>query len=290
MAEIGFVGLGMMGNPMAQNLIRAGHRVRVYDVRSEPFDELRALGAEVARDPESLAACNPVFVMVNTGPQVEQVLAGIAAGTTGGKGPLVVVMSTISPDLLNRLALEMIGKGITVIDAPVSGAPILAQTAGLSIMVGADSRSFETILPYLKAMGQAIRHIGPPGMGLAMKLVNNLVGIANGYVLNEALKIGLASGLDIRTMVEMIRASSGNNWVVENWDAYIGFMALMAGRPEMLTDFHHTAEKDIQTVREWTIARGLRSPVVNSVLSILQQSDAMTIDAVSRLLTAANSK
>jgi 3-hydroxyisobutyrate dehydrogenase-like beta-hydroxyacid dehydrogenase len=284
--KIGFAGLGMMGSPMAQNLVRAGHDVLVYDIRPEATKEAASRGAGVSPNLESLAACDPVFIMVNTGAQVEQTLAGIASGVTDGDGPLVVVMSTISPDLLKRLAQEAEHKGIRVIDAPVSGAPILAQTGGLSIMAGGDAASFESVKPYLEAMGSAIRHIGPLGMGLAMKLVNNLVGITNGYVLTEALKIGLAAGLDIKTMVEMIRASSGNNWIVENWDAYIGFLGLSADNPQSLLDFHQTATKDITTIRQWAEAQGFETPVVDSVLSILRSSDAMSVDVVRRLLDA----
>ncbi len=289
MAKIGFVGLGMMGNPMAQNLVRAGFDVVVYDVRPEATKEAAALGAQAVPDLEHMAACDPVFIMVNTGAQVEQVMAGITAGVTTGKGLLVVVMATISPDLIKQVAQKAAAKGIRVMDAPVSGAPILAQTGGLSIMAGGDAPAFESIKPYLEAMGKAIKHIGPLGMGLAMKLVNNLVGITNGYVLSEAMKIGLASGLDVKTMVEMMRASSGNNWIVENWDAYIAFLGLMAAQPRSLQDFHHTAAKDIETVREWTKTQGWQAPVLDSVLSILNASDAMTIEQVQRLLDASGS-
>jgi 3-hydroxyisobutyrate dehydrogenase-like beta-hydroxyacid dehydrogenase len=287
MAKIGFVGLGMMGNPMAQNLVRAGFDVVVYDIRPEATKEAAALGAQAAPNLELMGASDTVFIMVNTGAQVEQAMAGISAGVTTGKGPLVVVMATISPDLIKQVAQKAASKGIKVMDAPVSGAPILAQTGGLSIMVGGDTTAFESIKPYLEAMGKAIKHIGPLGMGLAMKLVNNLVGITNGYVLSEALKIGLASGLDINTMVEMMRASSGNNWIVENWDAYIAFLGLMAAQPRLLRDFHHTAAKDIETVLEWTKTQGWEAPVLDSVLSILNASDAMNIERVQGLLDAA---
>jgi 3-hydroxyisobutyrate dehydrogenase-like beta-hydroxyacid dehydrogenase len=199
-------------------------------------------------------------------------------------------MSTISPDLVKNLAEDVSPKGVRVIDAPVSGAPILAQTGGLSIMVGGDASLFEYVKPYLEAMGKAIRHIGPLGMGLVMKLVNNLVGIANGYVLNEALKIGLNSGLDLKTMVEMIRASSGNNWIVENWDAYMAFLGLSVAQPQLLQDFHQTASKDIQTILEWTRTKGMETLVVDAVLSILNSSDAMSIEGVQRLLKGVSYK
>jgi 3-hydroxyisobutyrate dehydrogenase-like beta-hydroxyacid dehydrogenase len=290
MSTIGFVGLGMMGNPMAKNLIKAGNNVLVYDIRPEATKEFEALRAGVSPDLKSLASCDPIFIMVNTGNQASQVIKGISSAATTGRGPLIVVMSTISPDLVKNLAEDVSPKGVRVIDAPVSGAPILAQTGGLSIMVGGDASLFEYVKPYLEAMGKAIRHIGPLGMGLVMKLVNNLVGIANGYVLNEALKIGLNSGLDLKTMVEMIRASSGNNWIVENWDAYMAFLGLSVAQPQLLQDFHQTASKDIQTILEWTRTKGMETLVVDAVLSILNSSDAMSIEGVQRLLKGVSYK
>jgi len=284
MVKIGFVGLGMMGNPMALNLIRAGHNVMVYDVRPEAVQEAAGLGAEVSPDIESMAVCDPVFTIVNTGPQVEQVLAGIVSGLKGDKELLAVVMSTISPNLIKQLAKTVAPKGVKLLDAPVSGAPILAQTGGLSIMVGGDADLFKSTKPYLSAMGNTIRHMGPLGMGLSMKLVNNLVGITNAYVLTEALKIGLAGGLDVKTMVEMIRASSGNNWVVENWDTYIAYLAFTADQPQLLTDFHQTATKDIKTILEWTKTLGIDTQVVESTLSILDSSDAMSEEMIQKLI------
>jgi 3-hydroxyisobutyrate dehydrogenase-like beta-hydroxyacid dehydrogenase len=284
MTKIGFVGLGMMGNPMALNLIRAGYDVMVYDVRADAATEAAGLGAEVAPDIAAMAACDPVFIIVNTGPQAEEVLDGIVSGLSGDKELLAVVMSTISPDLIKTLAKRVGEKGVRVLDAPVSGAPILAQTGGLSIMVGGAADLFESVKPHLSAMGNTIRHMGPLGMGLTMKLVNNLVGITNGYVLTEALKIGLAGGLDVKTMVEMIRASSGNNWIVENWDAYIAYLGLTAAEPRFLADFHQTATKDITTMLEWAKTLGLDTGVVESALDILDSSDAMSEEMVGKLI------
>ena len=151
-------------------------------------------------------------------------------------------------------------------------------------MVGGEKELFESVKPYLSAMGQTIVHIGPLGMGLVMKLVNNLVGITNGYVLSCAMEIGLKSGLDVETMVTVIRASSGNSWLTENWDAYVGFMSFMLDQPERLSDFHQTATKDINTMLEWTEMLGMDVSVVKSVSSILADSNAMSPEMVKKLI------
>ena len=285
MSKIGFVGLGMMGNPMAQNLVKAGNDVLVFDKRLEATIDSQALGAGVAKDLSEMAGCEIVFIIVNTGAQVAEVVDGIMTGVTPNSDLILVVMSTVSPNLIQKIHWQVSPKGVKLMDAPVSGAPILAQTGGLSIMVGGEKDIFESLKPYLSAMGQAIVHIGPLGMGLVMKLVNNLVGITNGYVLSCAMEMGLKSGLDVDTMVKVIRASSGNNWLTENWDAYVGFMSFMFDQPEMLSDFHQTATKDINTVLEWTKTLGLDTSVVESVSSILDHSNAMTPDMVKKLIS-----
>ncbi|MFO7965343.1 MAG: NAD(P)-dependent oxidoreductase [Desulfobacterales bacterium] len=283
MAKIGFIGLGMMGNPMALNLIRSGYDVMVFDIRPDAVSAAAGLGAEVAPRIDVLGTCNPIFIMVNTGRQVEQVLEGIRPAKDSGNMLLAVVMSTISPNRVKNLAQQVAPKGIQVMDAPVSGAPILAQAGGLSIMAGGSAEDFNRVKPYFAAMGNVIRHMGPLGMGLTMKLVNNLVAITNGYMLTEAMKIGIAGGMDVKTMVEMIRASSGNNWIIENWDTYMGYLNMTASQPGLLDDFHQTAVKDIKTMLEWTRSLGMSTGVVEAALSILDSSDAMSEKSIHML-------
>lgn len=149
-------------------------------------------------------------------------------------------------------------------DGPVSGGPILAQLGLLTFMVGGEESVVESVKSYLGAMGNNIFYIGPLGAGLAMKLVNNVVGITNAYVFTEALKMAHAGGLDLGKTVSVVNASSGRNWCSENWDMYVKFAGLV------LTDesFHATGIKDIETAIEWIGGLNLASPILKAALDI----------------------
>ena len=222
MKSVGVIGLGWMGNPMAKNLVNGGFEVTVFDLRPDAVEELAAMGARPAADIGGLAECDPVLVIVQTGDQVHGVVRQLAELQTNVQGRTIAVMSTVTPQLVRDLAMEYGPQGLSFVDAPVSGAPIVAQLAALSIMVGGDEADVQKLMPYFKAMGQSIEHMGPLGAGMSMKMVNNIIGLANAYILPEALKLGVQGGLDVAQMVQVMRASSGSNWLLENWGMYMG--------------------------------------------------------------------
>ena len=286
MSGAGFIGLGWMGEPMASNLIKAGHEVTVFDLRPEPMDKLAELGAKKAAGVRDVAGCDPIFIIVQTGDQVSRVLEELACGVPEGERRTVAAMSTITPKLIRELAAKYGPQGLDLLDAPVSGAPIVAQMGTLSIMVGGETEHLQTVRPYLEAMGQTIVHLGPLGAGLSMKLVNNLVGLANGYILPEALKLGVAGGLDMAAMVKVIKASSGSNWLVENWPMYLGLMDLLAGTQSQMDNFDAIAVKDLESVVAWTEELGLESPVSRAVLSIVEQGSVMIPEILEKMKAA----
>ncbi len=267
MATLGFVGTGLMGSPMAQSLLRAGHEVIVYDVDRRAAEACAASGALVAGSAAETAVGEYVFIMVKTGPQVEDVICGnggILAGMAKGRELSCVVMSTIPPPLIRNLAEIGEPRGLTLIDAPVSGGPILAQLGLLTFMIGGDEQIVEAVKPYLQAMGNNIFTVGPLGSGLMMKLVNNVVGITNAYVFTEAMKIAAAGGLDLTKTLEVINASSGRNWCSENWDMYVQFVGAVLKDES----FHATVIKDIETAIGWAEGLGVASPILAGALDI----------------------
>ena len=286
MSGIGFIGLGWMGEPMASNLVRAGHEVTVFDLRPEPMDRLAELGAKRAAGAAEAAACDPIFVIVQTGDQVASVLEGLAGGVPAGERRTVAVMSTITPKLIRDLDAQYAPRGLGLMDAPVSGAPIVAQMGTLSIMVGGDPERLETVRPYLEAMGQTIVHMGPLGAGLSMKLVNNLMGLANAYILPEALKLGVQSGLDMAAMIRVIKASSGSNWLIENWPMYLGLMSIVAGDLPQMKNFDAIAVKDLESVVAWAEELGDPSPVSRAVLSIVEQGHLLIPEVYEQMAAA----
>jgi 3-hydroxyisobutyrate dehydrogenase-like beta-hydroxyacid dehydrogenase len=206
--KIGFIGTGMMGDPMAQNLLRTGYKVMVYDVRREATKNVMALGAKLVQGPSEMGCCDIVFIMVNTGSQVENLLfgkQGIVQGFKGKQLLRLVIMSTVTPNLVKRIAHMIGSKNTAIVDAPVSGGIGAAQHGLLTFMVGGQEDIVASIKPYLQVMGKNIVYIGPLGSGLAIKLLNNILGITNLFLFPEVLRLGLKAGLDIKTMVEVFR-------------------------------------------------------------------------------------
>ena len=274
--NIGFIGLGMMGNPMAQNLLKAGHELAVFDLSAEAVQKCADLGATVASSISDMAQCEIVFIIVNTGAQLNQVLlgdAGLIDGLQEGHKQTIVVMSTISPNLIKEIHARIDNSEVTLIDAPVSGGPIIAEMGQLSFMIGgADTETMVILRPYLEAMGKDIFAIGDLGSGLAVKLINNIVALGNAYVFTEALTIGVEADIDIDRIVEVMSASSGKNWCTDNWDMYKAFMSLILTQPS----FQQTAEKDIDTAIEWSKDLDLDIPSLEHVRSIIQSSLGIT--------------
>lgn len=269
--KIGFVGTGLMGQPMAKNLVRAGHAILIYDARPEALKPCVDAGARAVENAAALGGCSIIFIIVNTSSQVEEVLFGPKGYFTGkkeGMDATVVVMSTISPTAMRKIADKAEGRGITMVDAPVSGGPILAELGALSFMVGGSEGVVEKLRPYLSAMGNRIFHMGPPGTGCAVKLVNNIVALTNAYVFTEAIRIANATRLDLPKVVEVVNASTGKNWCSENWDMYVRFVGVV------LNDegFHKTAIKDLETAIEWTKETAGGSAIVENALSIIKAS------------------
>ena len=177
MQDIGFVGLGVMGAPMAANLLQKGFRVTAEDVRRDAVDLLVAQGATAAGGLEGLVGCDSVIVMVNTDAQAREVIGALISLLRNRPRP-IISMSTILPSTIGELGEKAAAAGIGLLDAPVSGGPIVAKLGGLAIMVGGDPVLFEQARPAFEAMGNEIRHVGPPGAGLTLKLVNNMIAIS----------------------------------------------------------------------------------------------------------------
>lgn len=198
MANIGFVGLGIMGKPMAGHLLSAGHTVRVYDHNAGPVKELAEKGAVACRSSAEVAGkADIIFVMVPDTPDVEMVLfgpGGVAESVR--KGSIVVDMSSISPIATKTFAEKLAAKGVEMLDAPVSGGQVGAENATLSIMVGGKADVFAKIMPYFERMGKNIVHIGPNGDGQTCKVANQIVVALTIEAVGEALLLAAKAGAD----------------------------------------------------------------------------------------------
>jgi 2-hydroxy-3-oxopropionate reductase len=198
MANLGFIGLGIMGKPMAGHLVAAGHTVPVFDVNSESIEELAGKGAMACGSSKEVAEKSDIIIiMVPDTPDVEAVLFGPAGVSEGvKKGSIVVDMSSISPLATKEFAQRLEAMGVEMLDGPVSGGQVGAENAALSIMVGGKKEVFEKILPILELMGKNIVHIGPSGDGQTCKVANQIVVALTIEAVGEALLLAHKAGAD----------------------------------------------------------------------------------------------
>lgn len=217
---VSFIGLGVMGARMAQNLVKKGFDLTVYDVMEEPVQELKALGAKSADTCKEAAMVNDVTIaMVRDDAQIDAVIYGETGIWEGAKeGSIFVICSTIDPLHCQRIVAEGKERGIRLLDAPVSGARPGAEAGTLTIMVGGDKEAFKECRPIFEAMGKNIYYLGSAGMGETCKLVNNFLHILNLAVLAEGLALARRVGLEPENLLDVVKVSSGNSWAVENWD------------------------------------------------------------------------
>lgn len=224
--RIGFIGLGLMGSPMAKNILRKGFPLTVYNRTISKTKELKKLGATVANTPSELAATSDVIITMVTGPQdVEQVIFdknGVVEGlkiTKSGKkenNPIVIDMSTIGPKAAVKIFSQLGNRGVDFLDAPVTGSTPKAKTGELTVFIGGKKQVFEKVKPILLSMGTSLFFMGPSGSGQAIKLVNNLIVAETMAALSEGMLLAENLGLSKKKAAE----------VLENVPALSPFMRL----------------------------------------------------------------
>jgi 2-hydroxy-3-oxopropionate reductase len=215
--RVGVIGLGIMGRPMARNLLAAGFHLTVHSRSTDPVDELVEAGASRASSPAEVAAASDVTItMLPDTPDVELVIAGpdgVAAGVAPGS--LVIDMSTIDPEPTRRLAAGLAERAVTMLDAPVSGGERGAIDAALSIMVGGDAAAFARARPVFEALGKTVVHVGPSGAGQVCKACNQLVVAATIEAVAEALALAERSGVDASKVREALLGGFAGSKILE---------------------------------------------------------------------------
>ena len=215
---IGFIGLGAMGIHMARNLVKAGFALTVYDINPQPLKELVSLGAKEAKSSaEAAKGVEVVITMLPQDEQVKEVALGPRGVLEGAKpGTVFIDMSSIGPHTSKEVAAEAQKKGIKFLDAPVSGGTGGAEKATLTIMVGGDKALFDEHLEILQVMGKTIYHVGDVGMGETVKMVNQMLVGINLAGIVEALVMGTKLGVAPEVLYKIIRASSGNSFMLDS--------------------------------------------------------------------------
>lgn len=216
--NIGFIGLGTMGAPMAKRLIGAGHQVTVHNRTREKEEPLEQAGAKRAASPaEAARDAELVITIVSDTADVQAVVLGDrGAAETMPKGSVLVDMSTISPDATRKIARALADRDVAMLDAPVSGGSEGAENGTLSIMVGGDQDTLERVRPVLETLGETITLVGGVGAGQVTKAINQVI-IAGTYAgIAEGIALGLAAGIDIRAAHRAVSGGAAGSWGLTN--------------------------------------------------------------------------
>lgn len=211
--KVGFIGLGVMGAPMAANILKGGHELTVYDRSPEAVQRLVQLGAKAAANGREVGAASEIVVTMLPEPQhVEETVLGkdgVAEGLRAGG--IVIEMSTIDPGTSRRVGDALRARGMELVDSPVGKTSEHAATGTLTLMVGGNQPAIERAMPVLKCMGTDTYFCGGPGTGHAMKMTNNLLATTIMMANTEALAIGIKSGLTLELMQEVMRTTMAWN-------------------------------------------------------------------------------
>jgi 2-hydroxy-3-oxopropionate reductase len=216
MSVIGFIGLGIMGRPMAKNLLKAGHKLIVFDVVRSSVDDVGASGAARGESSSDVASKSEIVItMLPDGPDVEAAMLGPGGVLEGArKGCIVVDMSSINPTVSQKIGAACAAKGVDFLDAPVSGGEPKAIDGTLAIMVGGDSKVFENVKPILEKMGSSVLLTGPVGAGNVTKLANQIMVACNIAAMGEALVLATRAGLDPEVVFNAVKGGLAGSTVL----------------------------------------------------------------------------
>ncbi len=262
--RVGFIGLGIMGQGMARNLLKAGFPLRVWNRTHTKTDQLVAEGATAVSSPADVAAhCDIILTCVSDTPDVEAVLLhenGVIFGAQPGS--LVIDCSTISPQATQRFAGILAQKGVHMLDAPVSGGSEGAAKGTLSIMVGGDDAQFSRALPVFQAMGKTITHVGPTGAGQMVKLVNQILVVVTMMGVSEALLFAQAGGLELEKVLTAVSGGAAGSWMLSNRGPQV---IQRDWRPGFTIDLQ---QKDLRLVLETADALGVPALATSAVFNL----------------------
>lgn len=275
MKNIGFIGLGIMGKPMAKNLLKGGFPVVAYDLRAEALAEVVAAGASVGTSPKDVAAHSEVIItMLPNSPEVRQVVLGPNGVIEGVRpGAIVVDMSSIAPLAAREIAAVLAAKGVSMLDAPVSGGEPKALNATLAIMVGGEPAVFDAVKDILSKMGASVTLVGGIGSGNVTKLANQIIVALNIAAMSEALVLATKSGVDPECVYQAIRGGLAGSTVL---DAKAPLVLARNFKPGFRIELHI---KDLMNALDTAHECGVPMPLSAQVLEIMQ---ALKVDGHAR--------
>ena len=264
--KIGFVGLGIMGKPMAKNLIKAGYELVVMDLNKEAVEELKGLGAKAGTSSSDVASkCDVIITMLPNSPHVKAAVLGEGGIIEGAKsGTVVIDMSSIAPLASREVYAVLAAKGIDMLDAPVSGGEPKAIDGTLSVMVGGKKEVFDKYYDIMKVMAGSVVYVGEIGAGNIAKLCNQVVVALNISAVSEALILAKKAGVDPDLVYQAIRGGLAGSTVME---AKAPMMMDRNFKPGFKIDLHI---KDLNNVLETSHKLNVSLPLTAQVMEIMQ--------------------
>jgi len=268
--KVGYIGLGLMGNPMSKNLVKNGHEVTVWNRTASRMQDLVEAGAKASKSAAEVASNSEfIFINVSDSSDVEEVVLGKDGIMEGAAADSVVIdNSTISPDVTKLIASKLSEKGIHMLDAPVSGGDVGAAAGTLSVMVGGEREIFDRCLSVLESIGTSITYCGEIGLGQVTKLSNQILGLGNMAAVCEAIVFATKAGVDPEALINAWSGGAANSWMMSNLGPKI-FKRDFA--PGFMVDL---AQKDLRLVLESASEMDvplLTTPIVNQIYRSVQQ-------------------
>jgi 2-hydroxy-3-oxopropionate reductase len=266
MKKIGFIGLGIMGKPMAQNLLKAGYELTVYDIVPERMEDLLKAGARRGSSAKDVASRSEVVItMLPNSPHVREAVLGPNGVLDGAKpGTILVDMSSIAPSASQEIAAKAQEKGIAMLDAPVSGGEPKAVAGTLAIMVGGPQETFEQVKDVLAKMGSSVTRVGEIGSGNVTKLANQIIVALNIAAMSEAMVLATKAGVDPEKVFQAIRGGLAGSAVL---DAKMPLALKGNFKPGFRIELHI---KDLANALDTAHELGVPVPLSSVVMEIMQ--------------------
>ena len=265
--KIGFIGLGIMGRPMARNLLKAGYALVVYD-KVAKVDDLVALGAKAGVSNKDVASqCEVIITMLPNSPHVKEAVLGKDGVLEGAKaGTILVDMSSIAPGAAQEICAAVKEKGIVMLDAPVSGGEPKAIEGTLAVMVGGDAKAFETVKPILEKMGSSVVRVGDIGAGNVTKLANQIIVALNIAAVSEAFVLATKAGVNPEAVFNAIKGGLAGSTVM---NAKVPMILDGNFKPGFRIELHI---KDLQNALDTAHVLNVPVPLTANVMETLQAS------------------
>lgn len=290
MPRVAFIGAGQMGGRLARRVKAAGHPLTVCDLSPAVRDAFAAEGATIADSPAGCAAADIVAIFVMTGPQAIQAVAGpggLAGGIDPARPPIVLVMSTILPSEVHRIAEALAPTGARVVDCAVTGGLTRASDGLLTLLAGGAEADIDEVEPLLRVMGRTILRCGPLGSGETAKIINNMVGTVNLYVSYESYRLGHAYGMSPDDVARLLEQGTGwTYWHKDPRDA-LAHYDLLSRDPDYFSTVLHASAKDWRLAIGLGEEAGLRLPFLDAMIHRVVEADDGSLHADWRAFVSA---